>query len=180
MWKKKLAKIDKQLLHGVCIHHSCTRTVEHCRRSLKSRRCSTNVIINKNGDILVEKTDMAAACVGFNAHTVQVDLIGNFETRDIPTPEQLQSLREVIAYLCEMSCEMREEQCETREISRFPLDIRKKFCRMGDKDVREAAREYLSKGGQGDSKFFVFYHGEVRPTKCCGKNLIGAINSEYR
>lgn len=175
MWKKRLAKINKQLLHGVCIHHSCTRTIEQCRKALKSRKCSTNVIIEKNGNISVEKTNMAAACVGFNPYTVQIDLIGNFEVRDTPTLEQLQSLHNVIEYLCEMS-----GADYKKEIVRFPKDISALFVDMGNEDIRKAAREYLSTPAYEYTKFFVFYHGEVRPTKCCGKNLIAAINSEYR
>lgn len=168
MWKKKLAKINKQLLHGVCIHHSCTRTIEQCRKALKSRKCSTNVIIEKNGNISVERTNPAAACVGFNSYTVQIDLIGNFETRDTPTLEQLQSLRNVIEYLCEKS---------GLEMQRIPKGICKMFIHLGDEGIRGAAREYLS---CNQNKFFVFYHGEVRPTKCCGRNLIMAIDAEYR
>lgn len=167
---KTLKNISARLLNGICIHHSCTQTAERCRSILKSRSLSTNIIIDRDGTTTIERLGMAAACVGFNAYCVQVDLIGNFE-KDIPTDAQMESLSKLIRELASMRGSM--------SVGRLPSDFTKKCRNASDTRVRTLASKFFNTPKDLIKPFYVMYHGEVRPTKCCGENLIKLINEAY-
>lgn len=170
--------LNRTNIFGVCIHHTDTTTADKARSTLKKKNFSTHCIIDKNGDITVELPfdKRAAACVGFNKWMLQIDVVGRFQLEK-PTNEQLISLENLIRLL---AC--------GRPIKSIDANFAKKCIKLSTEDVQKATVDYYKntydkyheradkrggwKGVLDKLPFTVIYHGEVRPTACCGKNLI--------
>lgn len=173
--------LERTNIFGVCIHHTDSETVEAARKALKSKGYSTHFIIDKNGDTTVELPldKRAAACVGFNKWLWQVDVVGHLHINE-PTKPQLLALQNLIELL---SC--------GRWLANIDAKFAKKCRTLTSTDVqKETATEYTAtynkyreraekkkswKGVLDKLPFLVIYHGEVRPTKCCGANLINKL-----
>lgn len=173
--------LDRTNIFGVCIHHTDTETVAKARSVLKSKNYSTHLIIDKNGDTTVELPldKRAAACVGFNKWMWQIDVVGRLHINE-PTEPQLLALRNIIKLL---AC--------GRSIANIDAKFASKCRKMDATDVQKSTlKEYEGtytkyheravKRGSWETvldklPFIVTYHGEVRPTACCGKNLINKL-----
>lgn len=173
--------LERTNIFGVCIHHTDGETAEAARKTLKSKGYSTHFIIDKNGDTTVELPldKRAAACVGFNKWLWQVDVVGRLHVNE-PTKPQLLALQNLIELL---SC--------GRLLANIDAKFAKKCRTLTATDVqKETATEYTAtynkyreradkkkswKGVLDKLPFLVIYHGEVRPTKCCGANLINKL-----
>lgn len=173
--------LERTNIFGVCIHHTDSETVAAARKALKSKGYSTHFLIDKNGDTTVELPldKRAAACVGFNKWMWQIDVVGRLHINE-PTKPQLLALQNLIKLL---SC--------GRWLASIDAKLAKKCRTLTSTDVqKETSREYTTtynkyreraekkkswKGVLDKLPFLVIYHGEVRPTACCGKNLIAKL-----
>ena len=105
-WNGKLTK--RRITDLVVIHHTASAsdlTVEDIHRMHVGNGwvgIGYNVVIYPDGSIHEGRPlDCSGAhCEGENSHSVGVNLVGNFELYP-PTPEQIESLKEVIKYLRE-------------------------------------------------------------------------------
>ena len=105
-WNGSLTK--RRVTDLVVIHHTASAsdlTVEDIHRMHVGNGwvgIGYNVVIYPDGSIHEGRPlDCSGAhCEGENSHSVGVNLVGNFELYP-PTPEQIESLKEVIKYLRE-------------------------------------------------------------------------------
>lgn len=169
---------ERTNVFGLCIHHTDTDDINAARRALARQGFSTHFLIDKDGTIYKEMplADRAAACVGFNRWMLQLDVVGRLHLNE-PTPEQMTTLRTTIQELaCGRTIE-RIDQNFAKECRRqFAEDLQKVTTKKYQstykklyKEVRET-KDWIS--ALSKLPFIVMYHGEVRPTACCGKYLI--------
>ena len=169
---------DRTNVFGLCVHHTDSANIEAARKALSAKKCSTHIMIDRDGLQYVEMSleKRASACVGFNKWMWQLDVVGRFE-KETPSREQLLALKSII---------------KTLACGRKVQTIDKKFadrCRHSSKEEVQKETEtkfeqsYLKLKERAEKRkswdrildkvpFLVIYHGEVRPTRCCGKNLI--------
>lgn len=170
--------LNRTNIFGVCIHHTDGETVEAARRALKSKGFSTHIIIDKNGEATVELPfdKKAAACVGFNKWMLQIDVVGRLHINK-PTREQLLSLENILELLaCGRTVTEIDrkfaEQCRKMDAKEVQTNTERKFAATYNKYHNVAVKRKSWKGVLDKLPFIIMYHGEVRPTKCCGANLI--------
>lgn len=170
--------LDRTNIFGVCIHHTCTETAEKAREVLKGKKQSTHFIIDKNGDTTVELPldKRAAACVGFNKWTWQIDVVGSLHINE-PTKEQILSLTNLLEIL---SCGRKivtidkkfGDKCRSLSKSEVAIETSNKYSETYKTYSIRSKKKGSWEKVLDSLPFTVFYHGEVRPTACCGKKLI--------
>ena len=173
--------IERTNIFGVCIHHTDGETAEAARKALKAQGFSTHIIIDKNGDATVELpfAKRAAACVGFNKWMFQIDVVGRLHLKE-PTEEQLLSLYNILELL---SCGRPVANIDSKFAAKCrKMDVRtvqdateKEYAGTYTKYYKRAQKKGSWSGVLDQLPFLIIYHGEVRPTKCCGKFLIEKI-----
>lgn len=173
--------ITRTNIFGVCIHHTDTETADKARSTLKNNGFSTHCLIDKNGDITVELPfdKRAAACVGFNKWFWQIDVVGRLHIKE-PTEAQLRSLKVLLKL---MSCGRKFATIDKKFAAKCramsSTDVQKEtpgyYTETYNKYAERAKKKGTWKGVLDKLPFTVIYHGEVRPTACCGKNLISKL-----
>lgn len=173
--------LDRTNVFGVCIHHTDTKTADAARKVLKDKKLSTHFIIDKNGDTTVELPldKRAAACVGFNKWMWQIDVVGRLHKEE-PTDEQISALTNLLKLL---SCGRKIEnidkkfadKCRKMTSEEVQKETPKKYNGDYEKISKKAQKTKSWSGVLDKVPFTVIYHGEVRPTACCGKYLINKI-----
>lgn len=170
--------LNRTNIFGVCIHHTDSETAEKARATLKKKGFSTHFIIDKNGDTTVELPldKRAAACVGFNKWMWQIDVVGRLHINE-PTEAQISSLRNLLMLLsCGRKIETIDKKfaakCRAMDSTEVQKETPKRYTETYNKYHDRAVKKKSWHGVLDKLPFTIFYHGEVRPTACCGKNLI--------
>jgi hypothetical protein len=173
--------IDRTNIFGVCIHHTDTETADKARKALKSKNYSTHFLIDKNGDTTVELPlgKRAAACVGFNKWMWQIDVVGRLHINE-PTRPQLLALENLLVLLaCGRNVETIDKKfaakCRAMSAEEVQKETPKRYTETYNKYHERAVKKKSWHGVLDKLPFTIFYHGEVRPTACCGKNLINKL-----
>lgn len=173
--------LDRTNIFGVCIHHTDTEDADTARKVLKSKNYSTHLLIDKNGDITVELPldKRAAACVGFNKWMWQVDVVGRLHKTE-PTKEQLLALENLLVLLaCGRPIEIMDkkfaEKCRKLSSADVQKETPKRYLETYNKYHERALKKGTWAGVLDKLPFTIIYHGEVRPTACCGKYLISKL-----
>ena len=178
--------LNRTNIFGVCIHHTDTTTADKARKVLKSKNYSTHFIIDKNGDTTVEwpLDKRAAACVGFNKWMWQVDVVGQLHLKE-PTKEQLLALENLLVLLaCGRNVETIDKsfaaKCRKMSAEDVQKETPKRYTEIYNKYHDRAVKKKSWHGVLDKLPFTIFYHGEVRPTACCGKNLINKLPQIFK
>lgn len=173
--------LDRTNIFGVCIHHTDTETGDKARATLKKKNYSTHFIIEKNGDTTVELPldKRAAACVGLNKWMWQIDVVGRLHINE-PTGPQLLALENLIKLLsCGRSITNIDSKfaskCRKLDSTDVQKETSKNFTATYEKYHDRAVKRKSWAGVLDKLPFIVTFHGEVRPTACCGKNLINKL-----
>lgn len=173
--------LDRTNIFGACIHHTDTETADKARKVLKSKNYSTHFLIDKNGDTTVELPldKRAAACVGFNKWTWQIDVVGRLHINE-PTLQQLLALENLLVLLaCGRNVETIDKKfaakCHAMGAEEVQKATLKRYTETYNKYHDRAVKKKSWHGVLDKLPFTIFYHGEVRPTACCGKNLINKL-----
>ena len=173
--------LDRTNIFGVCIHHTDTETADKARKTLKSKNYSTHFLIDKNGDTTVELPlcKRAAACVGFNKWMWQIDVVGRLHINE-PTDPQLLALENLLVLLaCGRNVVTIDKKfaskCRALGTEEVQKEASKRYTETYNKYHERAVKKKSWYGVLDKLPFTIFYHGEVRPTACCGKNLINKL-----
>ena len=173
--------LDRTNIFGVCIHHTDTEDADTARKVLKSKNYSTHLLIDRNGYITVELPldKRAAACVGFNKWMWQVDVVGRLHKNE-PAKAQLLALENLLFLLaCGRPIEVIDkkfaEKCRKLSSTDVQKETPKRYLETYNKYHERAVKKGTWAGILDKLPFTIIYHGEVRPTACCGKYLINKL-----
>lgn len=177
-WAMDNYPMGRTNIFGIVIHHTDGNSIDSARKVLAAKKESTNIIIDEHGGAYIEMPlyKTAAACVGYNKWMIQTDVVGRLSINP-PTEAQLKSLCNVVKLLaCGRKIVAVDPQLAAKTRKANKSESAKLTEAAYSKDYTKARaiaeKEGCWKNALPELPFIVTWHGEVRPTECCGTKFI--------
>lgn len=177
-WAMDNYPMGRTNIFGIVIHHTDGNSIDSARKVLAAKKESTNIIIDEHGSAYIEMPlyKTAAACVGYNKWMIQIDVVGRLSINP-PTEAQLKSLCNVAKLL---SCGRKIVAVDPQLAAKTRKANKTESAKLTEAAYSEdyakaraiAEKDGCWKNALPELPFVVTWHGEVRPTECCGTKFI--------